>query len=109
MRAPGLLGRSVSVAVGGVEERDPGVEGGARARGRRVGLDAAGVRQPRAARDLRDLQVAGTEWTMAHGGYRRSPCRCRSAQRPTLLVFGRTGPISATGGSPGAAPCIRGV
>jgi hypothetical protein len=64
--APSGLGRAAAVDVGGVEERDAGVERRARARLRLLAPDAARVRQPRAERDDRDADVRVAERSMLH-------------------------------------------
>jgi hypothetical protein len=55
--SPSRLGRAPAVDVGGVEEVDAGLEGRLGASARLLGLDAAGVGEPRPERDLGDLQI----------------------------------------------------
>jgi hypothetical protein len=64
--APRLLGGAVAVDVGGVEEGDPGVERGPRARRGLLALDPARVGQPRPQRDLRDVDPAVAQLAHPH-------------------------------------------
>jgi hypothetical protein len=64
--APRALGRAAAVDVRRVEEVDADVEGGVRAGARLVERDAAGVGEPGAERDLRDLEIRGAELAVAH-------------------------------------------
>ncbi len=64
---PGGLGGAAAVDVGGVEEVDADLEGGVGAGAGLVGLDAAGVGQPRPEGDLRYLEVRTAELAITHG------------------------------------------
>src|SRR5690606_23096214 len=86
-----LLGARARVDVRGVEGGDPGVEGRAHARVRRVLLDLGAVGEPVAVGDLADLQTTPAELSELHG---HDP-------NPTMIVS-CAGP-SAPGRRPGAA------
>ena len=60
------LGAAALVDVGGVEQRDPELEGPVDDEARPVGRDAAAQGQPRAERDLGDDEVAGAQAAIAH-------------------------------------------
>src|SRR3954469_15492489 len=98
--APGRLGGADAVDVGGVEEVDPGVEGGAGAGLGLVALHPTGVGQPGAEGDLRDLEVRIAEPAELHGAtlpnrvYRQPGVDSRqSGQKETALPLGTTGRV----------------
>ena len=86
--APGALGRAAAVHVGGVEERDAGVERRARARLGLLAADAARVGQPRAERDDRDLEFRVAELTMFHAASTLIGLR-NPTDRPKRMVMAR--------------------
>src|SRR6185369_2398035 len=63
-----LLGRAAPVDVRRVEEVDAELEGAMDAGGRALVLDGAPVGEPRAERDLRDLDAEVAELPVAHAG-----------------------------------------
>jgi hypothetical protein len=65
--APGGLGRALAVGIGGVEEIDPCVERGLGAGAGLLLGHAAGIGQPGAEGDLRDLEIGAAEFAEPHG------------------------------------------
>ncbi len=86
--APGALGRALAVDVRGVEEVDPGLERRPRAGFGVLALDAAGVGEPGAERDLAHLEVAAAEPPSIHAdplvgyGLRDAPTRSAVGYAP---------------------------
>src|SRR4029450_4819644 len=73
--APGRLGGAAAIDVGGVTEVDADLERGVGARPGLLESHPAREGQPRAERDLRDLQGRGAELAISHD----APCRRRAA------------------------------
>src|SRR6201999_2375088 len=63
---PGGLGGAAAIDVGGVEEVDPGIEGGLGAGAGLLELDPAGVGEPGAEGDLRYLEVRTAQLAKTH-------------------------------------------
>ena len=82
------LGRAPSVDVGGVDEVDALLEGCLDARLGLLALHSAGVGQPGAEADLRDIDAAGAKLAIVHAGHSTHCARSVSPPRvfaPTIV------------------------